>query len=477
MTPPSKIQFPETINKIYLIAICGTGMAALACLLQELGYAISGSDQHVYPPMSDFLRAKGIPIFEGYHADHLNPQPDLVVVGNAVSKTNPEVQAMEALGLPYCSMPQAINRFAARGKMQIVVTGTHGKTTTSSFIAWMLYCAGLDPSFLIGGIVSNFNSNYRAGKGSWIVLEGDEYDTAFFDKGPKFWHYSPSVAVLTSVEFDHADIFKDLEQIISVFGEMLARLPTQAALVAFDGDANIAGILPRSRGQHVGYGYDGQSQWRLGAVRIEPPKTLFDVYFQDQLFARFSTHMIGIHNLLNLLAGIAVGHHLKLSIDVIARALETFKGTRRRQEIRGVKHDIVVIDDFAHHPTAVRATIDAVKQFYGRRRLIAVFEPRTNTSRRNIFQNVYPQAFSNADLICIRQAPMLEKIPVDERFSSEKLVAELTSRRKEALYFPDTDGIIAYLSLNARPGDVVLIMSNGGFDNIHQRLLDSLDAP
>lgn len=474
MTPPSEKQFPETINKIHLIAICGTGMAALACLLQELGYAVSGSDQHVYPPMSDFLRAKGIPIFEGYHADHLNPRPDLVVVGNAVSETNPEAQAMEALGLSYCSMPEAINRFAARGKEQIVVTGTHGKTTTSSFIAWMLHCAGLDPSFLIGGIVSNFNSNYRAGKGGWIVLEGDEYDTAYWDKGPKFWHYSPSVAVLTSVEFDHADIFKNLEQVTSVFGEMLARLAAQAALVAFDGDTNIDGILPRCKGQHVAYGHNGRSHWRLGNVRIEPPNTLFDVYCQKQFFARFSTQMIGTHNLLNLLAGIAVGHHLKLSVGVIARALETFKGARRRQEIRGVKNDIVVLDDFAHHPTAVKATIDAVKQFYGQRRLIAVFEPRTNTSRRNIFQAVYPEAFSNADLICIRQAPMLEKIPEDQRFSSEKLVADLTSRQKEALYFPDTDGIIAYLTDNARPDDVVLIMSNGGFDNIHQRLLDSL---
>lgn len=474
MTPMSEIDFPSAIDHIHLIAVCGTGMGALACMLKEMGYTITGSDRHVYPPMSDFLAAKGIPILDGFSADHLKQRPDLVVVGNAVSRDNPEVQAMLAAQLPYCSMPQAVNRFAAKGKQQIVVTGTHGKTTTSSFIAWLLHCAGLDPSYLIGGLVLNFKSNYRTGKGNWIVLEGDEYDTAYFDKGPKFLHYTPAVVVLTSVEFDHADIFNDLAHVKSAFGRMLAQLPGHAALMAYDSDVNLADVLVRSGVGPIQYGLKKQSDWRLGTVRIQPPDTYFEVFHHDRRFADFKTRMIGMHNLCNLMAGIAVGYHLNIGIDVIARAVETFQGIRRRQEIRGVKNDVVVLDDFAHHPTAVSATIQGVKQFYGRQRVIAVFEPRTNSSRRNVFQSIYPESFDSADHICIRQAGLLDKIPADQRFSSEQLVADLLARGKEAYFFADTEGIIDHLVGIARPGDVILVMSNGGFDNIHTRLLDAL---
>jgi UDP-N-acetylmuramate: L-alanyl-gamma-D-glutamyl-meso-diaminopimelate ligase len=464
----------ENIRHIHLIAVCGTAMGALASMLKEMGYAISGSDHHVYPPMSEFLKAKGIPVFDGYHGDHLNPAPDLVVVGNAVSKTNPEVQAMLAMELPYCSMPQAINQFAAKGKQQVVVTGTHGKTTTSSFMAWLLNTAGMDPSYLIGGILSNFDSNYRTGQGGWMVLEGDEYDTAFFDKGPKFLHYTPAIAVLTSVEFDHADIFDDLDHIKSAFGRMLERLPNQSILLAFDGDANVAELLPRASGKSLRYGLEPDSEWRLGNIRIQPPFTHFEVHHQSRPYAEFKTPMIGMHNLFNQLAGIAAAHHLNLDRKIISKALETFKGIRRRQEIRGVKNGIMVLDDFAHHPTAVKVTIEGIKKYYNNNRVIAVFEPRTNSSRRSIFQQIYPKSFDAADEICIRQAPLLEKIPESERFSSEQLVADLSVRGKKAQFFKNTDAIIDYLSDSAKPGDVILIMSNGGFDNIHDRLLDAL---
>lgn len=465
---------PDGVHRIHLIAVCGTGMGALASMLKASGYDVSGSDQHVYPPMSDFLKAQGIPIFDGYRSENLNSRPDLVVVGNAVSKDNPEVQAMLAKGLAYCSMPQAINGFAAAGKKQIVITGTHGKTTTSSFVAWMLHCAGLDPGYLIGGIVSNFNSNYRTGQGQWMVLEGDEYDTAFFDKGPKFWHYTPEVAVLTSIEFDHADIFKDLDHVKQAFGRLLKGLAPQAKLLAFDQDANIADLLPEAACSVSHYGHARSSPWHLGKVWIEPPHTRFEVYHQNRLWAEFKTRMIGNHNLCNLLAGVAIGEHLNIGIKQISHALETFQGARRRQEIRGVKNDVVVIDDFAHHPTAVKATVQAVKSFYGRRRVIAVFEPRTNSSRRKVFQADYAASFDAADMICIRRPPLLEKIAPDQRFSSEQLVADLQAREKNACYFSDTQSIIDFLLAETKPRDVVLIMSNGGFDNIHENLLAQL---
>jgi len=474
MPKRSTIEWPDSVTHVHLIAICGTAMGALACMLKEMGYTVTGSDHHVYPPMSDFLRAKGIPLYEGFDGEHLADRPDLVVVGNAVSKDNAEVVAMQEMGLPYCSMPQAINRFAAAGKRQIVVTGTHGKTTTSSFIAWLLDCAELDPSFLIGGIVSGFSSNYRVGHGDWMVLEGDEYDTAFFDKGPKFLHYSPYAAILTSIEFDHADIFRDLDHVRSSFGDLLSSLNPDALLVAYDADENIDQLLPRAGCRTARYGFRQSSPWTLGEISIEPPFTRFQVHHQGRPYGEFKTRMIGKHNLNNLLAGIAVADHLQIDRQVTAKALETFQGVRRRQEVRGIKNGIVVIDDFAHHPTAVKATIEAVKSFYGDRRVLAVFEPRTNSSRRKVFQEVYATCFGAADLAFVRQPPLLEKIPEAERFSSVQLVADLQARGKEAAYFPDTDAIIAALKDQARAGDVVLIMSNGGFDNIHSRLLAQL---
>jgi UDP-N-acetylmuramate: L-alanyl-gamma-D-glutamyl-meso-diaminopimelate ligase len=472
--PPKTNGVQINIRHIHMIAVCGTAMGALACMLKELGFRVTGSDQHVYPPMSDFLRSKGISISEGFAAEHLHPAPDLVVVGNAVSRTNPEVEAMLAHGMAYCSMPQAINRFAAAGKRQVVIAGTHGKTTTSAFIAWLLYHSGLDPSFLIGGILSNFNSNYRVGQGAWMVLEGDEYDTACFDKGPKFLHYTPDIAILTSVEFDHADIFRDLAQVLQAFGAFVGRLGKHAQLIHYDADTNIPDLIHGTQCGLVRYGRRQDADWRLGGVRIDPPYTHFEVHHQGRFFGAFKTRMIGEHNLLNLLAGIAAGHRLDLDAAAIGRAVESFQGVRRRQQVRGVKNGVVVIDDFAHHPTAVKVTVQAVQSFYAPRRVIAVFEPRTNSSRRNVFQTAYAESFDPAGLICVRQPPLLEKIPEGERFSSEKLVADLRARHLNAEFFQDTDAILAFLSRAVRPGDVVLIMSNGGFDDIHARLLEQL---
>jgi len=467
-------RIPAPVRRIHLIAVCGTAMGALACMLKDLGYEVTGSDQKVYPPMSRFLAARGIPVMDGFRAENLAHGPDLVVVGNAVPRVNPEAVECGRLGLPYCSMPQAINRFVASGKQTLMVTGTHGKTTTSALLAWVLQTAGRDPSFVIGGILKNFDSNYRLGQGRDIVIEGDEYDTAFFDKGPKFLHYVPAATVLTSIEFDHADIYRDLAHVKSAFRRLMGGLGRESLLVACDGDAAIDEVIAGAPAPVQRYGSADGSDWRLGPTRVDPPWTSFEVLRAGCFFGRFRTPMIGRHNLLNALSVVAVADHLGIPVAALAEALETFQGIRRRQEIRGEKRGILVMDDFAHHPTAVRETIAAVRSAYPGRRLIAVFEPRTNSSMRKVFQPVYPQSFDGADRICIRKPSMLEKVPEAERFSAEALVAELQGQGRDAAFFADTDSIIASVVATGRSGDVVLIMSNGGFDNIHERLLEAL---
>jgi len=470
----SKNVIPDDVRRVHLMAVCGTAMGALACMLKDLGYEVTGSDQKVYPPMSDFLAGRGIRIVDGFRPENLGHRPDLVVVGNAVTRLNPEAVELDRLGLPFCSMPQAINRFVVAGRQTLMVTGTHGKTTTSALLAWILQAAGCDPSFVIGGILKNFQSNYRLGNGGLFVIEGDEYDTAFFDKGPKFLHYRPVATALTSIEFDHADIYRDLEHVKSAFRRLMDGLPPGSLLVACDEDPHIPEVIAGAALTVRRYGRREGSHWRLGPIRVDPPWTTFDVLKTGSRFARFRTRLIGTHNLLNALAGIAVADHLGISAAALTGALETFEGIRRRQEIRGEKRGIVVMDDFAHHPTAVRETIAAVKAAFPGRRIIAVFEPRTNSSMRKVFQPVYPASFECADMICIRRPPRLDKVPEAERFSSEDLVRELNRRGKAAGFFPDTDQIINHLAQTAASGDVILIMSNGGFDNIHERLLASL---
>lgn len=469
---PNRI--PENAQRIYLIAVCGTGMGALACLLKDLGFKVTGSDQHVYPPISLLLKDKGIPVLEGFDPDHITPDTDLVVVGNAISKDNPEAVRMRELNLPFCSMPQAINHFAGLGKKSLVIAGTHGKTTISALLAWILYSAGLDPTFVIGGILKNFGANYRVGAGPYMVLEGDEYDTAYFDKGPKFLHYDPAVAILTSVEFDHADIFLDQAAVRNAFDAFISGLSPTSTLVAFDQDPVIRELIQNRPCRIVSYGMDPGSAWRLGNHSTAPPWTHFDVMKNGGLWGRFQMRMIGEHNLWNALSAIAVADSLGIAVPDISAALKTFEGVKRRQEIRGCKNGITVMDDFAHHPTAVRETLRAVKSFYTSGRIIAVFEPRTNSSMRKIFQNDYPLSFDGADLVCIPSPPLLHKIPVAERFSSELLVHDLKCRGIDAHFFPDTEAIIDFLIKAARPEDLVLIMSNGGFDRIHERLLDAL---
>lgn len=474
MLPPESHRIPEMVKSVHLIAICGTAMGALACMFKDQGYQVTGSDSKVYPPMSRFLEEKGVAVMAGYDKAHLLHRPDLVVVGNAVSRDNPEVVAVQEQALCYCSMPEAVNRFAAGGKRQLLVAGTHGKTTTSAMLAWILFCAGRDPSFIIGGILSNFSANYRTGNGDCMVIEADEYDTAFFDKGPKFLHYTPSAAILTSIEFDHADIYRDLGHVRDAFGRFVAAIRPDSLLVSVDDDPNVAALAGLTACRRVSYGLRADSTWRLGEIAVRAPLTRFQIFKNTSLYGVFTSRMIGLHNLKNMLAAVAVADDLGVPPRAIVAALEGFAGVKRRQEIRGEKRGILVMDDFAHHPTAVQETLRAVKSYFTHNRIVAVFEPRTHSSMRRVFQLPYATAFDQADKICIRRPSMIDKVPQAERLSSEQLVADLKRRGLDATHFDDTQAIIDHLTASSVRGDVILIMSNGGFDNIHERLLGAL---
>ena len=457
---------------IHLVAACGTGMGTLACILKQMGYRVTGSDAHVYPPMSDFLRANGIQLFDGYNAANLDHDPDLVIIGNAVSRDNPEAAAVLEKGFEYLSMPQAVNRFVAKDKKIILVTGTHGKTTTSSIMAHLLTSAGLDPSYMIGGILKDYDSSFRIGTGPYMVIEGDEYDTAFFDKGPKFMHYDPEILILNGIEFDHADIFSGIEQINGVFADLVNRNKAGCHIIACTGNPNLEQVLEKTAAQAERFGTGGD--WQAGQASVDKGFNRFTVTGPGQRF-KIRSRLPGEHNILNSLACIAAARRIGIQTDAIADAFYSFSGIKRRQEVRGVKRQITVMDDFAHHPTAVAETIKAVKPFYPRGRIVAVFEPRTNTSMRRFFQNSYPRAFAEADLVCICRPQVKKKIPDHEKFDTRRLVADIAKMGIPSYHFNDAREVIGFLLPELQPRDLVLIMSNGGFDNIHEALLKALE--
>ncbi|MDR3089454.1 MAG: UDP-N-acetylmuramate:L-alanyl-gamma-D-glutamyl-meso-diaminopimelate ligase [Desulfobulbaceae bacterium] len=471
---PQRNRRPERIRHIHLLGVCGTGMAALAGMLKKSGYEVTGSDNQVYPPMSDFLAQAGIAIKSPYAAENLHPHPDLAIVGNVISKNNPEAQELARLGIAYLSFPQALAQFFIAGKKSLVVAGTHGKTTTASILATALNHAGLDPSFMIGGIVREFGGNFRLGAGQCVVLEGDEYDTAFFDKGSKFLHYQPWAAILTSLEFDHADIFADLQAVKNAFAGLVALPPKDGLLVAHLDEPNVAEVAAKADCRVLGYGLAPERDWRLVDVRHEGNTSYFKALYRGQLFGDFTLPAPGRHNCLNALAVIALLADLGLDAATIAAGLMAFAGVKRRQEVRGVECGVTVIDDFAHHPTAVKETLTALKSAYVGQRLIAVFEPRTNSSRRAVFQNDYAKAFDEADMILLRQPLPLDTVAPELMFSSKRLTDDLRQRGKNARVFADATAMIAALLPELRQNDVVAILSNGGFDGIHERLLAAL---
>jgi len=449
-------------------------MGSLAGLLRDAGYEVRGSDDAVYPPMSTMLRDRGIPILEGYNAGHLDDRPDLVVVGNVATRQNPEAVAAGERGIPFLSMAQAIGQLFLEGRHPIVVAGTHGKTTTAALMAWVLSSAGRRPSFLVGGVLRNFDRSYDLGDGQDFVVEGDEYETAYFDKGPKFLHYRPRTAILTSVEYDHAEMFPSLEAVKSAFSRFVALVPRDGLLVACADDPNVQEVVAGAGAPLETYGLGAGSNWCGRVLGISIEGMDIEVTAHGTTFGRFTTPLSGLQNARNVLAVITVASARGLVASAIAEGLRSFAGVRRRQEVRGVAAGVTVIDDFAHHPTAVRLTLDGLRQRFAGQRLWAVFEPRTNTTRRNVFQDEYARSFEAADRVLIAAVDHPERAPEGQRFSAERLAGDLRARGRAALYVPSVADIVEIVAREARHGDVVVAMSNGSFGGVHQRLLDAL---
>ncbi len=449
-------------------------MGAFAGMLKERGYRVTGSDQDVYPPMSTHLASMGIEIRKGYSPSNLDDGPDLVVIGNAIRADNPEARAAIERNIRCLSFPAALSELFLEGRHSIVVAGTHGKTTTSSILAWVLERAGLSPGFLIGGILKNFGTGCQVGKGKYFVVEGDEYDTAFFDKGPKFLHYQPKTAIITSVEFDHGDIYRDLEHVKSAFSRFLSIIPPEGLALACSDYPHLMELLPGAGCPVETYGFSRGALWSARNIRFSSRGSSFRVMRGAGLYGSFEIPLPGRQNIQNTLAVIAVAHRLGINIETVRSALAEFQGIKRRQEIFAEVNGITLIDDFAHHPTKVRETVLAIRKKYPGRRLWTVFEPRTNTSRRNYFQKEYLSSFEGADLVVLAGIFHPDQIDRDMRLDPGLLAEGLFRPGREAFYIPGTDDIVSFLASEARPGDVILIMSNGGFDGIYEKLPGAL---
>jgi len=474
----------ETPRRIHFVAIGGSGMGSLAGLLHARGLAVSGSDDLLYPPMSTMLEAWGIPVYQGFRAEHvLEAEPNLVVIGNAVRPDNPEARAAIDEGLPYRSFSDALYELGIAGKHSVVITGTHGKTTTTSIVAFLLHATGRDPSALVGGHALDFGGSFCEGSGRHFVVEGDEYDTAFFDKTPKFLHYHPRTLLITSVEFDHADIYRDLDHVKQAFRTLVARMPAEGAIVAALDHEGVRDVVGEAPCRVVGYGAtEGMTgtPWRATSLDADAEGTRFDVLRDGVTVTRAHTPMHGRVNVENSLAALATLDVLGVPAGDAVAALPRFRGVKRRLEVRGEAHGVTVLDDFAHHPTAVAASIDAARARFPNRRLIAVFEPRTNTSRRRIFQQRYAEVFDGADRVVVRvvpDAPIYSATgEVTERFSAPELAAALAARGTNAVAIDGVDAIVTHVAAESRAGDVVLVMSNGDFGGIWEKLLAALRA-
>jgi UDP-N-acetylmuramate: L-alanyl-gamma-D-glutamyl-meso-diaminopimelate ligase len=461
---------------IHLIAVAGVGMATLAAMLKERGYRVTGSDQGVYPPMSDFLTQARIPVRHGYRPENLDPKPDLVIVGNAVSRTNPEVMALLQTDIPYLSFPQALEYFFLDGKRPLVVAGTHGKTTSTALLAWVLERAGRQPSLLVGGLSKNFGRGYQLGAGEFFAIEGDEYDSAFFDKDPKFLHYRPHAVLLNAVEFDHADIYRDLEHVKHAFSRLLALVPPGAPLlVCHDFPAALA-VAQAAHKPFMTFGFHCEAEWQVRDVTDDGERVHFTVLHHQRKVGRFACPLMGWMNVRNALGVCALCTTLGLSAAEIAPGMATFLGVARRQEIVGEAKGVTVIDDFAHHPTAVTVTIEAVRWRYPHRRLWAVFEPRSNTCRRRIFQKSLTDALALADRVVIGPVYPKPQDPLtpEELFSPAELVTDLQTLGKDAYPGQSVEDICDVVAAAVHPGDVILIMSNGAFGGLPRKLLAAL---
>ncbi|PYR79577.1 MAG: UDP-N-acetylmuramate:L-alanyl-gamma-D-glutamyl-meso-diaminopimelate ligase [Acidobacteria bacterium] len=463
------------MKRIHLIGICGTAMATLAAMLKRRGYDVRGSDQNVYPPMSDFLAEQQIATLQGYDPQHITADLDLVVVGNAISRGNPELEEVLDRKIRYCSLPEAVRDHFLWGARSIVIAGTHGKTTTTSLAGWVLTHAELDPSVFIGGIAENFAGSYRIGGGRDFVLEGDEYDSAFFDKTAKFLKYLPDVAVVSNIEFDHADIYADLESIRVAFRRLVNLIPRRGLLLLGGDDREARALAQTARCKVETFGLSDGVDWQGHDLKIDAGVTHFGVRRGGTPIGLFEVPLLGAYNVRNALAAIAVGSAVGLNPDTIAEAFRRFKGVRRRMQLRGTVAGVAIYDDFAHHPTAIAETLAGVRSAYPDRPIWAVFEPRSATSCRRVFQDEFAKAFSAADHV-ILPAVFRANLPDEQRLSIEQLIADLRARGQDARYVPRVDDIVASVAREARAGDLVVIMSNGGFDGIHEKLLTALQT-
>jgi UDP-N-acetylmuramate: L-alanyl-gamma-D-glutamyl-meso-diaminopimelate ligase len=462
---------------IHLIGICGTAMASLAGMLKQRGHRVTGSDAAAYPPMSDFLRDLGIPVAQPFDAKNLDPTPDLVVVGNAISRGNAELEHVLDQRIPFCSLPQLLHDEFLHGKEVLVVAGTHGKTTTTSMLAWIFHSAGLDPSFLIGGIAENFGSSFHLGQGKHFILEGDEYDTAFFDKGPKFLHYFPDSIILTSVEFDHADIYKDLDAVETAFKRLVNLIPRRGRIIAFDGtvgDATESPSLERCVAKAFcpveRYGAGALASWKVTNLRLDPSRTSWTVVRDGQPWADFEFPVAGEYNVWNATAAVALASSCGISKEAIAEALKTFKSVKRRLEVKAQVNGVTIIDDFAHHPTAIGGTLKALRARYAGARLWAILEPRSNTLRRRVLQSDLARSLAGADEVIVANVFRSEAVPENERLELPALAAEIQQHGRSVRLLQDADAIVKTIAPELRRGDVVAILSNGGFGGIYEKL-------
>ena len=455
-------------------------MGSLAGLLRAAGHKVTGSDANVYPPMSDQLRELGIAYREGYSADNLEPRPDMVVVGNAISRGNVELEAVLNLKIPYTSAAATIKEEFIRGRHSIAVAGTHGKTTTTSILAWVLETAGFHPSFLIGGVAENFGTSFRLTESKYFVIEADEYDTAYFDKGPKMWHYLPDTAIVNNIEFDHADIYRDEDAYRFAFARFINLIPSAGTLVAGWESPIVRELASKSfapvQSFAVGPERGEPARWVARDVKFAAEQTTFEVLHDGARWGVVQTPMAGAFNVRNCLAAIAAADAVGAEPDRVREGLATFRSVRRRLEVRGTADGVTVIDDFAHHPTAVRETIEAVRQRYPERRIVAVFEPRSYTAQRREFQEPYAQAFASADSVVLAGLFHPERYTAETALDPHALTSTWRAQGKAADYIPDVDNIVRHLVRELNGGEIVLIMSNGGFGGIHGKLLNALES-
>jgi UDP-N-acetylmuramate: L-alanyl-gamma-D-glutamyl-meso-diaminopimelate ligase len=460
---------------IHLSGICGTAMASLAGLLQLEGHRITGSDKAAYPPMSDLLRSLGIPILEPYAEANLDAKPDLVVIGNALSRGNPEVERILDERIPFTSMAALLREEFLKGRSPLVVAGTHGKTTTTSMLAWIYQTAArenpdFEPSFLIGGVAENFGTSFQLRPTSPFIVEGDEYDTAFFDKGPKFLHYFPDALILTHVEFDHADIYADLNAVKTAFKRLVNLVPRRGLIVAYDANENVTECVSRAFCTVERYGFSDGAEWQLRNLCYENGLMRWEVFHGGALWAELEMRMAGEHNALNATAAAALAFGRGVSKESIAQALASFRSVKRRLEVRAEIAGITIVEDFAHHPTAIRETLRALRAIHPGRRLWAVLEPRSNTLRRKVLEQDLVASLRQADRVILAGVYQQQRIPEDERLHPEEVIAALNAQGTPAGLHADADAIVQAIVPQLAAGDVVAILSNGGFDGIYEKL-------